>query len=1121
MKKKILFIVICLLGFIGSVDAANVCTDEQIANARATLSVSQLNNGYTVPIPSLGRTLSSNRVNFYKLTLTNNETGDLKNAFCLNGERSARSNLVYKIDHSINNTLANRAWYKAYQYAVVNKNHSEKYIVAQAAIWILAEYGYNSNFNSRLKAAARDISVSLNCEKHFQELVGYGQLVARNTCSTLRRKENSTNAIIGKLNEEYRKQNGSVSMGDFNDRLYFSIDKAANDYISEDAIYTGGTLYWWVEENGNQRYQGMLAPLTCEEPVPPSGTRYTCTKESTGEVVDYTEDYENCISDPTKTPEACTIELNNRYCSDSPYGVVVQNGDGGAVCSNNPINYGSYYETVDTSKDGNAIEGKGEPEQVVGSYCNLYCLENSAQQIFPGNVRPAVSAGTYIIWPTSEATLSSVYKNQYPLKFSGQKTCYVVMSGEGNPVNRTDIDAVYRNLVSTATNSNRYGNFAGRYYEFSRVNGGCDSIYNNETGACKNSYSSMKQAEANLNNYANSQEYKNALREQQEVNSNNANICSHDRANHIAGGIPCTGDYCTEIDYFCADVNSEACRIIKTQCQQQTASGCNTQTRTLSTASQNAIDRYNSYGQTYENLKSTYESCQNEKNACNAYTNNVNAVVNFANEVKRCATYTPSCSGNSCDMYNFTTNVDLSWGDTEYGRIIPDSELEKYTNYTFVIQGDQTINTVLASQPFNNIKIDTRNLINQVKDVVENRKIIANVSVTYSLPTTGNLLYNYVVKIDETYESQTLRPPENSNYTTVGFSNLPISFDASTTSQYELKLTNIRFGDNGGQYNPNDYSCNYNVTKTIPTNCVCPVGTMHEGKDLSSFIIDKGLTCYDAQNAFCDNTPTTCPDNTSIDLTNCINDYDYFACYDMYCRGDDTTKYCPNKPEVNVSACLNNYSYSYCYNLLCVNSGDPSTDVTDGYKCLNTNGVDGEMDITSCVYTKMAQGITDINAAIRECDALICPLSGLRIIYRTISLENPFPGKNISNKVDEFNDDVKGRFPGANWNDKKLVRNHILTVKRQGILYDGSAIYKGDPLYEFELTPATINAIREYNEQQVSEGGYADFTLDCKLNNSRACVSSFVHNPDLSGLKGGACSNETSSGNFYVCSGDN
>ena len=1096
MKKKILFIILCLLSltYINGV-SARVCTENDEESARATISFQE--SSY-LPIPSLGRTKETGKAYFYKMNLIVNGSG--QTSFCLASGKSAGKE--YKIDHEV----VSPRWKSIYHYGMTYKHDEIKFAIAQAAFWMLTSDNENyklTNLNgidkANLRNVVKDIILNKNCEK-YAESAGKTQSEATSTCNTYKDSINSTSRIESFLISANYGSGGITSGIQFITNLNKTIE-AEVDYFANYDVEYNGKLYYWVESNGNTNSQPMLAPLLCGD------NNYSCVDKN-GKVHDYTDEYNVCVRAGGGQSD-CRAQFENKYCSNSTTGVIKTTGSN-AVCVNNFTNYGSYNEYVDTSVSGNAIDGIGEPEKNVTQYCNLFCLENSAQQIFPGKVTPAVSTGTYIIWPTSEATLSSKYKNQYPLKFSGQKTCYVVMAGEDNTVNKTDINGVLTRLNNEASDANNYDReFAGKYYEISRRNGGCESVYSNTSGVCKKSYDEMIAAENHLKSYEASQEYINARNEEAKVNNYNANIPS------CPQGVDCSDE---SINHYCYSTDGNrpeiSCPIIHSQCDD-----CRREEMKLDDKYKEIIAERNNRENVYNKKKEVYNRCAAQKAACNAYTIKVQEMVNFAEEVKRCATYTPSCSGGSCEIYNFNTNVDLSWTDQEYGKTIYDSELEKTKNYSSSISGGVNITTqVNMSQGRSDINANTARLIEEVRNIVKSRSIKANVNVTYSLPTSGNLLYNYVVKRNNRFVSQTARPSSDSNYVTIGYSNLPISFDAKTNQDYHLILSNIRFGDNGGQYKQDMYTCNYKVTKTPDSDCLCPVGTKHEGKDLSSFIIDKGLTCYDAQKAFCDYEPQACPDGSKqSEMTSCLtNQYpgDYFTCYDKYCRSGDKDKYCPNKPEIKLTTCLNNYSYDYCYDLLC------TSNVGSEYKCKNTNGVDGEMDITSCVYTKMAQGMS-LDDAINECDALICPLSGLRIIYRTISLENPFPGKNISNMVNGFNDDVKGRYPGTNWNDVKLVNQHILTVKRQGITYDGSAIYQGEPLYTFVLTTSTINAIRNYNEQQILNGGYADYTLDCKLNNSRACVSSFVHNPDLSGLVSGTCMSSTSRSNFYLCSGDN
>ena len=277
-----------------------------------------------------------------------------------------------------------------------------------------------------------------------------------------------------------------------------------------------------------------------------------------------------------------------------------------------------------------------------------------------------------------------------------------------------------------------------------------------------------------------------------------------------------------------------------------------------------------------------------------------------------------------------------------------------------------------------------------------------------------------------------------------------------------------------------DYVCKQKFTKTADQ-CVCPENTRHPGKELSGLICDNEDTCADAQAKYCD--LETIPD--------------YAAC-DAYCD--------PPMANVSIAPCINSgKTRDYCKKTICPNIGGP-------IKCKNTNGVGGHMDITACVETKMAQGKTK-QQAIDECDALICPI-GKFIIYRTIRMENPFPGKEISKIVDGFNNEVKGRYPGYNWNSKQLVTNKI----RNNRGTSGTSLYQDkEPLYTFVINGTTIEKIRDYNKNR--KEGYNDFTLECKQNKSAGCVSYvFVHNASLSGLVGGTCQNIGLDNGFYTCS---
>ncbi len=187
-------------------------------------------------------------------------------------------------------------------------------------------------------------------------------------------------------------------------------------------------------------------------------------------------------------------------------------------------------------------------------------------------------------------------------------------------------------------------------------------------------------------------------------------------------------------------------------------------------------------------------------------------------------------------------------------------------------------------------------------------------------------------------------------------------------------------------------------------------------------------------------------------------------------------------------------------------------DEVDRYKCKNSNNVGGKMDITACVAARKRQGAT-LQQAIDYCDAVVCPL-GIPIIYRVISLQNPFPGKDIANRVSGFNLTVTGRYPGANWDSVKLVNAQILNNRN----VQADAVYNKEPLYVFDLDAKTVQKIRSYNKR--SADGYADFNLNCVAGNGddagTRCISEFVHDSQY-GLVDGVCQHATNKEAFDIC----
>lgn len=355
-------------------------------------------------------------------------------------------------------------------------------------------------------------------------------------------------------------------------------------------------------------------------------------------------------------------------------------------------------------------------------------------------------------------------------------------------------------------------------------------------------------------------------------------------------------------------------------------------------------------------------------------------------------------------------------------------------------------------------------------------------------------------------------------------------------STYKLEITNMPLGY-AGQFttkvNSNAYVCNYKVTdvRKVDEPCECPPGTENAGVDLS-YIFDSSVKCADAREKYCDSekidTCTRPSDGKEMNITDCKKNNTEEYCINKYCppvtdldyceidgeqfeitgcmlegktRDECTEEKCPpgggdgkscppesTYPGRTYEGC--NATEEECIKMICYDT------ICDGGNCLCPEKSDyPDKDITDCIYSEIRNG-KNFNSAKDYCVKKYCfegSGSGI-IIYRTISLENPFPSMDADTSTTQtgltvgmFNDTVKGRYPGSNWNSVMLVKNKILNNRG----YDGSAIYQeAKPLYVIELDSTAIKKIRDYNASQVQDGGYADFTLTCT--NGAYCRSSFL-----------------------------
>lgn len=139
-----------------------------------------------------------------------------------------------------------------------------------------------------------------------------------------------------------------------------------------------------------------------------------------------------------------------------------------------------------------------------------------------------------------------------------------------------------------------------------------------------------------------------------------------------------------------------------------------------------------------------------------------------------------------------------------------------------------------------------------------------------------------------------------------------------------------------------------------------------------------------------------------------------------------------------------------------------------------------------------------------------CPgPGGTDVIYRTIDLEDPFPGQ-----------DAENRDTGSNWcsyvngvyscaYNNLTVKNHITREKSSG-KKEGSKVYdENHVLYEVTLDTATIKKIRNYND----DNKYDNWDLSC-IDNGKACISKFL---DDEIEVTGECANADSKSEFNTC----
>lgn len=487
------------------------------------------------------------------------------------------------------------------------------------------------------------------------------------------------------------------------------------------------------------------------------------------------------------------------------------------------------------------------------------------------------------------------------------------------------------------------------------------------------------------------------------------------------------------------------------------------ETESCSCANQGDIDSANSRKSAAANAMNAAKS---NLDVCNEIVRRESKINDVIKEFNTCIGFNASIS------LDFSIpGISVSYNDDEYGKSMG-------LKITKTEKDCSNCSSTIAKFPEikgGNASVDYSRVIDSKINLIKNRVIIGSVKKTYDLQDG----YYYYINKDDNKSLDYNNGLKNYSY--IGFSNMPVSYGATSSKKYDLKVNMPTVTGDASifakEISANNYVCHYSVTKTTPSSCVCPEGTLHAGESLDCLSKNNTGTCLDNQEEYCNSTseiPHGC------ELT------------------------CPNDPSMDLSSCVNTgRTYDSCANEFC-----------NGKKWVCPAGTNEGMDLSSCVIPMIVKGYSEKDAY-EYCRDVTCPYGGIKIIYRVIDLTNPFPSKDADSIVTQhdlhtgmFNDELKGRYPGANWNSTKVVKSKILNNRTT----DGDKVYNKEPIYTFVIDSGNIKEIRKYNNAQ--RDSYADFKLNC-LDSKTACKSEFVHNR-IYGLTGGTCQN-VSKGNFYTC----
>lgn len=739
------------------------------------------------------------------------------------------------------------------------------------------------------------------------------------------------------------------------------------------------------------------------------------------------------------------------------------------------------------TNDGKNIK---EASDVVNDKYQIHCFSELNQE-YPGNVTTPVSVGGYLVWPNNNINPEVIKAGlqAYPLKLRYSKICKMDVDSDTLKADFKKVKDKFDTIVSN--------------YQNGKVEG--VSSDNGTEGIKRFKDSSTTPSERNCT----------SLKSDTETAGKNYKACVD------AGSTACEQQYGAAQD--CSYKTGEK----KTDCDANNATLASCK-RGYENAT--GICNNDAHGKLYD-IWNNYEQ---QFSACDGVVSNHERVMTQLNGWKDIIEISNKFTGVSVSDFNANIKVNYT--------LTPE---KKEYNKEFILQKVQT-ETVPPSVDNSNtktgLKIDPfedniRKFNEEVDD--KSKEISDKTAKTYSTvwydlnETTGkkdklpNVNFSSVRKTSiKSIDNDKISDSDQKHITTIGFVNLPIPFGTNTGSEkLILTVESLSGADIDSEISNavvnKKYTCSYSIVDEGPIPCNCPDNTENRGYNLLDIVSKEHITCSEAQTKYCDSTypaKRKCPAGTKkagFSLDSCIESgKSEQTCIDELCDIPNPNHVCPDgtaNAGYSLDNCMNaGGSYNSCKNSLC----------DQDLKCPNADPDDPDdtmsLQFRDCISVKINQGsnLADAKAA---CD-IYCnsKFKGQKIIYRTISLSDPFPSYDSDETVTQnnltkgmFNDNIKGRYPGMNWNSTTTVKNKILN--NRGV--DGDKVYTKTPLYTFKLDAKTIQAIRKYNKKRK----YTDFKLECKKGSAAACISTFVHSSTSGRTGTGTCDKTLTKKTFYTC----